>query len=113
MKEKQLKKKLADYLITDEINLVQEQIVSLAKEVSDEKELISRITPVIDTILVKKFKNDKEILLSLFAEQISPILTLTAQRHPIRLRKALTGTISEGIAQEIQNNSDKIYYPMI
>jgi len=111
-----LTNRLKNYLIAEELKKLEEEIALLKDDIINKDEIILRISPIIDTILKRKFDEDEAILIGLFSEHITNILEVSSIRHPKKLHHSLNKTISKNFENELIKNRDKmvdVMYPVL
>ena len=110
---------LKSLLFEDEIdsfNKLEKQIEQLRLEYHTIDDVILKITPLLDDILLKRFAAKDERTVEIYAKYLASIIRKSAKQDLPELSKALQPVLSPAIAKEIEDNQEKMVdalYPIM
>jgi outer membrane protein OmpA-like peptidoglycan-associated protein len=110
---------LRSLLMGDELDVLKRieiRLASLEFSVEDEEQIAQKVLSLFDTVLLQKLREKDSRTITLLSEHISQVITQSSEHHLPELSWALRRVISPAIAQEIEDNQDKMVdalYPIM
>ena len=97
-------------------NALEKKLQTLQLELNDSEQIIHKITPLFDQVLLKKFEDKDERTLEIYAKYLAQIINKSAKNNLPELSKSLQSVISPAISKEIAENKDTMIdalYPIM
>ena len=111
--------RLKNLLLSDELeklSLLESKLKVLTFQSEDEDEIISRITPLFDKILLARLKSRDQKTIDILSDYLADIIAQSSQKDPERLSQALRTILSTAVSEEIASNKDAMIdslYPIM
>jgi len=110
---------LKTLLLSDELEQLKQleaKLKTLDFTSNDEESIIAKVMPLLDKMLLQRFENKEDEVLSLLSEHLAQMIAQASQKDQAKLSRALQATLAPAISKEIAANKDTMIdalYPIM
>jgi flagellar motor protein MotB len=100
----------------DTFKRLEKQISELNFSLDSHEQIMARVSPLFDDILIDKLQDKESQTVKIYAEHLATIIKKSAEQNLPQLSQSLQSVISPAISKEIEDNQDKMIdalYPIM